>query len=81
MGIKPFQTLTVGLRYDSNSVPVIRSLQRVSRPGRRVYTGKDTIPIVLGGLGTNILSTPKGIMAGKRARKEGVGGEIVCEVY
>lgn len=78
---KPFQTLTVVLRYDSDSVPVIRFLQRVSRPGRRIYTGKDTIPTVLGGLGTNILSTPNGVMAGKRARKEGVGGEIVCEVY
>ena len=78
---KPFSTLTIALKYDASRLPVIRSLKRVSKPGRRVYTGKDGIPLVLGGLGTNILSTPKGIMTGKKALEEGVGGEIMCEVY
>ena len=78
---KPFSTLTIVLKYDASRLPVIRSLQRVSRPGRRVYTSKNGIPLVLGGLGINILSTPKGIMTGKKARDEGVGGEIMCEVY
>ena len=78
---KPFSTLTISLRYDTGRVPIIRSLQRVSKPGRRVYARKDGIPLVLGGLGINILSTPNGVMTGKKAREAGVGGEIMCEVY
>jgi small subunit ribosomal protein S8 len=62
-------------------MPVIAGLERVSRPGRRVYTGKHEIPWVLSGIGTAILSTPKGVMTGKRARQLGVGGEIICKVW
>lgn len=61
--------------------PVISGLERVSRPGRRVYTGKQEIPWVLSGLGVAILSTPKGVMTGQRARQLGVGGEILCKVW
>jgi small subunit ribosomal protein S8 len=61
--------------------PVLTALQRVSRPGRRVYTKKQDIPWVLSGLGVAILSTPKGIMTGHRARQLGVGGEILCKVW
>jgi small subunit ribosomal protein S8 len=61
--------------------PVITGLERISRPGRRVYTQKQDIPWVLSGMGISILSTPKGIMTGQRARQVGVGGEILCKVW
>lgn len=61
--------------------PVITGLKRVSRPGRRVYTKKQNIPWVLSGIGVAILSTPKGVMTGQRARQLGLGGEILCKVW
>ncbi len=61
--------------------PVITGLERVSRPGRRIYTKKQDIPWVLSGIGIAILSTPKGVMTGQRARQMGVGGEILCKVW
>jgi small subunit ribosomal protein S8 len=61
--------------------PVLTNLVRVSRPGRRVYTKKQDIPWVLSGMGVSILSTPKGVMTGQRARQLGVGGEIICKVW
>jgi len=61
--------------------PVITSLERISRPGRRVYTNNREIPWVLSGMGIAILSTPKGVMTGQRARQLGVGGEIICKVW
>ncbi len=61
--------------------PVITGLERVSRPGRRIYTGKRDIPWVLSGIGIAILSTPKGVMTGQRARQLGVGGEVLCKVW
>jgi small subunit ribosomal protein S8 len=61
--------------------PVITGLERVSRPGRRIYTKKQEIPWVLSGIGIAILSTPKGVMTGQRARKLGVGGEVLCKVW
>lgn len=61
--------------------PVISGLERVSRPGRRVYTNKQEIPWVLSGLGVAILTTPKGVMTGQRARQLGVGGEVLCKVW
>ena len=69
----------IGKRRDRR--PVITGLERVSRPGRRVYTGKREIPWVLSGLGIAILSTPKGVMTGQRARQLGVGGEVLCKVW
>ena len=73
--------LRVYLKYGSDSSAAISNLARVSRPGCRVYVGHAEIPRVLGGLGINILTTPKGVMTGRQARKEGVGGEVLCEVY
>lgn len=64
-----------------NRKPVITGLERVSRPGRRVYTGKNKIPWVLSGMGIAILSTPKGVMTGQRARHLGVGGEVLCKIW
>jgi small subunit ribosomal protein S8 len=69
----------VGERRDRRSV--ITGLERISRPGRRVYKGKQEIPWVLSGMGIAILSTPKGVMTGQRARQLGVGGEILCKIW
>ncbi len=75
------KVIRVYLKYGADNSAAISNVVRVSRPGCRVYVGKTDIPRVLGGLGINILTTPKGVMTGKQARKEGVGGEILCEVY
>ncbi len=77
----PFRELAILLKYNSDRDPAIKKLQRVSRPGRRVYVRKDRIPDVLGGLGVNILSTSKGLMTGKKAREMSIGGELLCEIY
>ena len=73
--------LRVYLKYGPGMERVITDLQRVSRPGCRIYCGKDQIPRVYGGLGINILSTSRGLMTGKSAAREGVGGEILCNVW
>lgn len=78
------QTLRIRLKYVGERRqrrPVITGLERVSRPGRRIYTRKQDIPWVLSGLGVAILSTPKGVMTGQRARQLNVGGEILCKVW
>jgi small subunit ribosomal protein S8 len=75
------KNLRVYLKYASDNTSPISHLSRVSRPGCRVYVGHGEIPRVLGGLGINILTTPKGVMTGRQARKEGVGGEVLCEIY
>ena len=69
------------LKYQADSSPVISRIERVSKPGRRVYAGSKEIPSIIGGMGINVLTTPKGVMTGKKARKEGVGGEILCNVW
>jgi small subunit ribosomal protein S8 len=73
--------LRVYLKYGNNNEAAISNLERVSRPGCRVYVGRNEIPRVLGGLGINILTTPRGVMTGRQARKEGVGGEILCQIW
>ena len=73
--------LRVYLKYGAGMERVITDLQRVSRPGCRIYCGKDQIPRVYGGLGINILSTSRGLMTGRSAAREGVGGEILCNVW
>jgi small subunit ribosomal protein S8 len=78
------KTLRLRLKYVGqrrSRQPVISGMERVSRPGRRVYTKKDDIPWVLSGIGIAILSTPKGVMTGQRARQIGVGGEVLCKVW
>ena len=75
------KVLRVYLKYGNNNEAAISRLQRVSSPGCRVYVGHDEIPRVLGGMGINILTTPRGVMTGRDARKQGVGGELLCEIY
>ena len=74
------KVLRVLLRYDADGQSAVSSLERISKPGRRVYVGAHGVPRVLGGLGVTILTTPKGVMTGKSARKAGVGGEVLCSV-
>ena len=74
-------TITVMLRYGPDGERVISGLRRVSRSGCRVYVKKGEIPKVLGGLGISIVSTPKGLMTGANSRKQGLGGEIICNVW
>lgn len=81
IGEGPRRNIRVYLRYGQKGEQVITSLERVSRPGCRVYVGSQTVPKVLGGLGINILSTSRGLMTDRRARRERVGGEILCRVY
>lgn len=73
--------LQVALKYGPDDQPVITRLKRVSKPGCRVYVGHHDIRPVLGGMGVNILSTPRGVMTGRDARRQGVGGEVLCEVW
>lgn len=73
--------LKVFLKYGEKQARTLLGLRRVSKPGRRIYSGKDTIPKVLGGLGVAIVSTSQGIMTDKDARKAGIGGEILCQVW
>jgi small subunit ribosomal protein S8 len=73
------KTIKIYLKYHNNR-PVITDLKRVSRPGCRIYVSRDEIKPVLGGMGISILSTSKGVMTGKQARREGVGGELLCVV-
>jgi len=78
-GVK--KVIKIYLKYGPNNSPVITQIERVSRPGCRVYAGKTDIPRVQGGLGINILTTPRGVMTGKHAYKEGVGGEVLCRIW
>lgn len=73
--------IRIYLKYTPGNVPVISRIERVSRPGCRVYVGSKSVPRVLGGLGVNILTTPRGVMTGRDARKNGVGGEILCHIW
>lgn len=78
-GIK--RVIRIFLRYDTKGTSSITHLSRVSRPGRRVYVASDEVPKVLGGYGINIVSTSRGVMSGKTARRENVGGEVLAEIY
>lgn len=75
------RTIRLTLKYGPDRTRVITGLRRISRPGLRVYAGKSEVPRVLGGLGVAILSTSRGLMTDKRARREGVGGEVLCYVW
>jgi small subunit ribosomal protein S8 len=75
------KVIKIYLKYTPGNQPVISRIERVSRPGCRVYVGSQEVPRVLGGMGINILTTPKGVMTGASARKEGVGGELLCQVW
>jgi small subunit ribosomal protein S8 len=80
-GREPRRVIRVSLKYGPRGERVITGLERISRPGRRVYMGVDDVTPVLGGLGTNILTTSRGVMTGRAAKKAGVGGEVLCNVW
>lgn len=75
------RTLRLFLKYGPHGERLITGVQRISRPGRRVYFGKEDVPDVLGGLGTSILTTSRGVMTGRAAVKAGVGGEVLCNIW
>lgn len=75
------QQIKIYLRYSSGAKPVIREITRLSRPGKRLYVGKDQIPRCRGGLGLVVVSTPMGMLSDREARKAGVGGELICSVF
>lgn len=75
-----FQKLSISLKYE-NRKSVLTDIKRISKPGLRIYKGKTSLPYVLNGLGIAVVSTPKGIMTDKQARKEGVGGEVLAYVW
>ncbi len=81
VGRQPRQMIRLFLKYGPHGERVISGLERISRPGRRVYLGVEEVPAVLGGLGTSILTTSRGVMTGRAARKAGVGGEVLCNVW
>jgi small subunit ribosomal protein S8 len=76
-----YDTLVIDLKFGRNRERVITNLKRVSKPGRRVYAGRDRLPKVLGGMGTAILSTSQGLVTSKTAAERGVGGEVICYVW
>jgi small subunit ribosomal protein S8 len=78
-GVK--KVIKIYLKYGTDNLPVITGIERVSRPGCRNYAGKNQIPQVQGGLGISILTTARGVMTGRTARKESVGGEVMCRVW
>jgi small subunit ribosomal protein S8 len=80
-GRQPRQMIRIFLKYGPHGEKVISGIERISRPGRRVYLGRENVPTVLGGLGTSILTTSRGVMTGRAARKAGVGGEVLCNVW
>lgn len=73
--------LRVTLKYTTDNRPVITGLKRISKPGRRVYTGKEEVPTVMGGVGIAVLTTSKGVLSDKVCRREGVGGEVLCYIW
>lgn len=75
------KSIRIYLKYTAGNVPLISRIERVSRPGCRVYVGSKEVPRVLGGLGINILTTPRGVMTGSAARKERLGGEVLCQLW
>ena len=76
-----FPALRIHLKYTEERQPVLRGIKRISKPGCRIYTKRQDIPWVRSGLGIVVLSTPRGVMSGREARRQGVGGEILCEVW
>ena len=80
-GSAPVKTLRMFLKYGPHGERLITGIERISRPGRRVYFGRDDVPEVLAGLGTSILTTSRGVMTGRAAVKAGVGGEVLCNVW
>ena len=77
----PYKLLVIELKYGRSRERVLTGLKRISKPGRRIYAGKDRLPRVLGGMGTAILSTSRGVITSRTAEREGIGGEVICFVW
>jgi small subunit ribosomal protein S8 len=77
----PYEVLVIELKYGRKRERVLTGLKRISKPGRRIYAGKDRLPRVLGGMGTAILSTSRGVITSRTAEREGVGGEVICFIW
>ena len=77
----PYDTLVIELKYGRSRERVLTGVKRISKPGRRIYAGKDRLPRVLGGMGTAILSTSRGVITSRTAEREGIGGEVICFVW
>ena len=80
-GELPYKVLVIELKYGRSRERVLTGLKRVSKPGRRIYASKDRLPRVLGGMGTAILSTSRGVITSRTAEREGIGGEVICFVW
>ncbi len=80
-GEGPHAMLELRLAYEEENTPAVSGVKRISKPGLRCYVGKKEIPLVMGGMGTAIISTPEGVMTGQEARKRGLGGEVLCEIW
>ena len=78
---RPYKVLVIELKYGRGRERVLTGLKRISKPGRRIYAGKDALPRVLGGMGTAILSTSRGVITSRTAEREGIGGEVICFVW
>jgi small subunit ribosomal protein S8 len=78
---KPQRAIRIHLKYDDKNEPILSGLERVSKPGLRVYVGRDEIPRIQGGLGVAIISTSQGVMTGQQAWKKGIGGELLCQLW
>ena len=78
---RPYKVLVIELKYGRGRERVLTGLKRISKPGRRIYAGKDALPRVLGGMGVAIMSTSSGVMTGRSAEEKGVGGEVICFVW
>ena len=79
--LKVKRNITIELKYDKKGKPVLTKIERISKPGLRVYKGSKNIPRILSGLGIAIVSTPKGLLTGRQAKKQNLGGEIICQVW
>ena len=77
----PYKVLVIELKYGRGRERVLTGVKRISKPGRRIYAGKDRLPRVLGGMGTAILSTSRGVITSRTAEREGIGGEVICFVW
>lgn len=81
IGESPDKIMKIKLKYSNSGKSVISGLKKISKPGRRIYANQNSLPVVLGGLGVAVVSTPQGVMTNIEAKKKNIGGEVICEIY
>ena len=81
IGESPEKIMKIKLKYSNSGKSVISGLKKISKPGRRIYANQNSLPVVLGGLGVAVVSTPQGVMTNIEAKKKNIGGEVICEIY